>query len=202
MNGGGQFILWLCSASHSASSVSHLFSLACYWSWWVYRDFHTFGSWAGIVNLFFACSPFRTPLPQPATHKHASLPCLILCPPFFCRLTQSVPFLFYDICWQEQESLITNWRKHKIIPNCMNLKLGSGLHYRKLCMPWSLKYVCKVSVVYLCGLQRFVNHLNLTKMHIFINKSLPKWTESSTLCPFSHIRFISGWPHLPVSSCL
>lgn len=71
--GGGRFILWLCSASHSASSVSHLFRPACYWSWWVYRDFHTFGCWPGIVNLFFACSPFSAPLLEPTTHKHPPL---------------------------------------------------------------------------------------------------------------------------------
>lgn len=77
MNGGGQFILWLCSASVSASSVPRLFILACYWSWWVYRDFHTLGRRLGIVNLFFTCSTFLASLPKSATHKHTPLPYVI-----------------------------------------------------------------------------------------------------------------------------
>lgn len=72
--GGGWLILWLCSASHSASSVSHLFSLASYWSWWFYRDFHTFGSRAGFCEFVFGWLPSFAPLLPPWIATHTRLP--------------------------------------------------------------------------------------------------------------------------------
>lgn len=64
--GGGRLILWLCSASHSASSVSRPFSPASYWSWWFYRDFHTFGSRAGFCEFVFGSLPRFAPLLPPS----------------------------------------------------------------------------------------------------------------------------------------
>lgn len=113
--GGGRLILWLCSASHSASSVSRPFSLASYWSWWFYRDFHTFGSRAGFCEFVFGSLPRFAPLlpPWPATHKHAYLP-LHLSSHFTHSLHPIQSSVFLDIdrynmfvgsCWN------SHWRK-------------------------------------------------------------------------------------------